>query len=307
MKIFVSWSGQLSKMIAKELKKWIPCIIQSASVFYSPEDIEKGQNWNSRITEELSNCNYGIICLTEENKNSPWINFEAGAIAKALDSRITALMIGINPSDIQGPLSSYQATKINKEEIFKLFVSINNCQENPIENGTLTFLFGAVWDKIEKNINKIIKEYEVPKKGVLKKSDNTEILEDILQIVREQNRIISNPSQILPADYLEVILGKTSSGSQNEVALMKYIKGIVGIICKLVNEDLEIEKTSTKNEIIARRMERLVDVINAMKKHYKIQDIELELELILLGNRLSEIREKRTEDSGRIKKITGTK
>lgn len=35
MKVFVSWSGELSKKIAEELKKWIPCIIQSATVFYS--------------------------------------------------------------------------------------------------------------------------------------------------------------------------------------------------------------------------------------------------------------------------------
>lgn len=39
MKVFVSWSGELSKKIAEELKKWIPCIIQSATVFYSSEDI----------------------------------------------------------------------------------------------------------------------------------------------------------------------------------------------------------------------------------------------------------------------------
>ena len=43
MKVFVSWSGELSKEIAEVLKKWIPCIIQSVEVFYSPEDIEKSR------------------------------------------------------------------------------------------------------------------------------------------------------------------------------------------------------------------------------------------------------------------------
>lgn len=41
MKIFVSWSGELSRQIAEVLKKWIPCIIQSVEVFFSPEDIKK--------------------------------------------------------------------------------------------------------------------------------------------------------------------------------------------------------------------------------------------------------------------------
>ena len=81
MKIFVSWSGTLSKKIAELIKKWLPCFIQAAEIFFSPEDIEKGENWDSKISKELSECKYGIICLTAENVTAPWINFEAGAIA----------------------------------------------------------------------------------------------------------------------------------------------------------------------------------------------------------------------------------
>ena len=120
MKVFVSWSGELSKEIAEVLKKWIPCIIQSVEVFYSPEDIEKGDNWDATISSELSECNYGIICLTPENTMAPWINFEAGAIAKSLDSKVSALMINIKPSDIKGPLSRYQATRFEKQDFFQL-------------------------------------------------------------------------------------------------------------------------------------------------------------------------------------------
>ena len=39
MKVFVSWSGELSCKIAELLKKWLPCIIQSVDVFFSPEDL----------------------------------------------------------------------------------------------------------------------------------------------------------------------------------------------------------------------------------------------------------------------------
>lgn len=53
MKVFVSWSGELSCQIAEVLKKWIPCIIQSVEVFFSPEDIEKGDNWDKTIYIKL--------------------------------------------------------------------------------------------------------------------------------------------------------------------------------------------------------------------------------------------------------------
>ncbi len=125
MKIFVSWSGDLSRKIAEILKKWIPCIIQSAEVFFSPEDIEKGDNWDRTISTQLSECKYGIICLTAENISAPWINFEAGAIAKTLDSKVAALMIDIKPSDIRGPLSRYQAAKFEKDDFYQLICSIN--------------------------------------------------------------------------------------------------------------------------------------------------------------------------------------
>ena len=78
MKVFISWSGELSKLVAKELSEWLPSIIQSVEVFYSPEDIQKGENWDLRLTKELEECKYGIVCLTKENVSAPWVHFEAG-------------------------------------------------------------------------------------------------------------------------------------------------------------------------------------------------------------------------------------
>lgn len=125
MRVFLSWSGDCSHVVAQELKKWIPCLID-VDVFFSAEDIEKGENWPSSIVKELSSCSYGIVCLTKDNKDKPWINFEAGAISKALDSHLSALLIDIVPSDIQGPMKLYQATKFEKDDFFALIKSINN-------------------------------------------------------------------------------------------------------------------------------------------------------------------------------------
>lgn len=215
MKIFVSWSGELSRQIAEVLKKWIPCIIQSVEVFFSPEDIEKGDNWDKTISTELSECNYGIICLTTDNTTAPWVNFEAGAIAKSLDSKVTALMINIKPSDIKGPLSRYQATKFEKDDFLQLITSINKALETPLDYNILQNTFNAMWTSLEKEANAIIEEYSEKgnakaNKGGNKDQNENEPIEEILQLLRKQSTLLSNPESILPLDYMEYIFRRFS-------------------------------------------------------------------------------------------------
>jgi len=82
MEIFISWSGDRSKVIAEALNGWIPKVIQRLAqhVWMSASDIDPGQRWNREVAEKLAGSTFGILCLTEENLNAPWILFEAGAI-----------------------------------------------------------------------------------------------------------------------------------------------------------------------------------------------------------------------------------
>ena len=78
MKVFICWGGKLSKEVASILHEYIHKIIQSLEVFVSQHDIDSGARWNFRLVEELSNTNFGILCLTPENLNNTWLLFEAG-------------------------------------------------------------------------------------------------------------------------------------------------------------------------------------------------------------------------------------
>lgn len=209
MKIFVSWSGDLSRKIAEVLKKWIPCIIQSVEVFFSPEDIEKGDNWDRTISTQLSECKYGIICLTAENTNAPWVNFEAGAIAKTLDSKVAALMIDIKPSDIRGPLSRYQATKFEKDDFYQLVLSINKTLEAPLDDKILENAFKAMWSALETEASQIMSQFAIKNnkqgKSIVSEQSENAPLEEILQLLRKQNSILSSPEALLPIEYMEHI------------------------------------------------------------------------------------------------------
>lgn len=211
MKVFISWSGEFSKEVASSLKQWLPRFIQSVEVFFSPDDIEKGEKWDTKLTTELNESKFGIVCLTNQNVNAPWIHFEAGALSKALDSRVSALMLNINPSDIKGPLSRFQATKYAKEDFFKLLQSINDNNDNPLQGEILKGTFEAMWDIMYAEITGIIEKYSKNDKNESDKnqekqvSQNSQAIEDILQLLREQSNILTNPQKLLPIDYLEYI------------------------------------------------------------------------------------------------------
>jgi hypothetical protein len=97
----------------------------------STEDIRAGSRWNQKISEELAHTHFGILCLTAENQNAPWVLFEAGALAKALETAfVCPYLIDLSPSDLgNSPLSQFQAKQANKEQTWELVLTINRALE----------------------------------------------------------------------------------------------------------------------------------------------------------------------------------
>jgi hypothetical protein len=84
MKIFLSWSGEKSRIVASALSQWLPSLVPTTKPWMS-EQIRAGDRWESELVKELKNTDCGVLCLTAENLQSPWLNFEAGALSKAVD------------------------------------------------------------------------------------------------------------------------------------------------------------------------------------------------------------------------------
>ena len=294
MKVFISWSGELSKAIAESIKKWLPCIIQAADVFFSPEDIEKGEQWDTKISKELLECHYGIVCLTEENVSAPWIHFEAGALAKTLDSSVATLMINISPTDIKGPLSRYQATKLNKEDFYQLIENINTQSDEPIKPEVLKTLFDNLWDKIENEFSDLISQYQKTSSSKKKAINNSEALEEILLLLRKQNSIISSPDQLLPIDYFVHLLELTNNDKNNAITkdllfdILDYLRYV--IIKTEDNEELINYVSEIEMDSFIKIISRYIDRRNR-RLFFQYKDINERF--YLLNKKL----EKRTNDS----------
>lgn len=125
-KVFISWGGDLSKRLAEEVKNWLPSVLQFVRPYFTPDDIEKGARWESHIAQELATSNVGLICLTKDNINRPWILFEAGALSKNFGkSNVCTILFNVDSSQITGPLTSFQATRFDKTDFKKLIKTIN--------------------------------------------------------------------------------------------------------------------------------------------------------------------------------------
>jgi len=102
MRVFISWSGERSKKVAELLDTWLRCVIQAVEPWMSSKDIDRGSLWFSEISDQLSSVSLGIVCLTQDNKEKPWILFEAGALAKGLTStRVCTLLIDVSTQDVK--------------------------------------------------------------------------------------------------------------------------------------------------------------------------------------------------------------
>jgi hypothetical protein len=156
VRLFISWSGDASRAMAELVNDWIPQVIQEVEPWFS-KNIDKGQRWAMEIGTALSGTHQGIICVTPDNREAPWLNFEAGAVAKALDeSRVRPVLLGLQPSELTGPLAQFQTTiACDRSDMFKLVESINACCLKPLENRRLERAFDRNWHEVDVRIKEI--------------------------------------------------------------------------------------------------------------------------------------------------------
>jgi hypothetical protein len=149
LKIFISWSGERSKQVAIALAGWIQLVIQETDTWLSSDDLPKGARWMQELTKELATSDAGIVCLTPENCDEPWIHFEAGAISKMLTSRLWTYLFKIEPGAVTAPLSQFQATRAEKDDTLRLVRGINGASTKHLSEAQLLKTFNLNWPDLE--------------------------------------------------------------------------------------------------------------------------------------------------------------
>ena len=171
MRIFLSWSGDRSKYLAKCFKEWLPNVLQYVEPYMSEKDIKLGERWGKSIEENLRSNDFGLVFITPENIDAPWINFEAGALSKSLQSRLVPILYDTQVTILNnGPLKQFQSSKeVSKESIKQLVLDINEFAEETehLKEERLESAFEKWWSDLDEQLKAIPEisqnsEQEVP-------------------------------------------------------------------------------------------------------------------------------------------------
>ena len=135
----------------------------------------------NEVANELDKTSFGIICITREKYKLCMILFEAGALAKSMQNgRVVPLLLDIEFKDISGPLSQFQAKKVDSAGLKDVIDSINACSEQKLPEGRLTTQFNALWPALQ------TKTAEIRLLPILPKTHRpqAEVLEELVSSVR---------------------------------------------------------------------------------------------------------------------------
>jgi hypothetical protein len=160
LNIFISWSGNLAKGITRVLHQWLPTMFDRVNPWFSDIDIDAGSRGLVAIQERLDVSSFGIIVVTPENFNKPWLVFESGALSRRLEgdlTKVVPVLVGFDDiSQLAGsPLFQFQGVRLNEDGAKSLCLSIARTVE--VSETTILTRFARSWPDLELEADAAIK------------------------------------------------------------------------------------------------------------------------------------------------------
>jgi hypothetical protein len=152
MRIFLSWSGVRSRIVAEALKDWLRDLFYpEIQPWLSSLDITAGARWEQELATALAESNLGILCITEESLRSPWLLFEAGALGKSLTTAaLVPYLIELSPGVLPPPLQQFQTVEATRDGTLRLSQAVNGqLQETRRDRRDLERHFDQWWPRLE--------------------------------------------------------------------------------------------------------------------------------------------------------------
>jgi hypothetical protein len=156
MTLFLSWSGTVSRQIAEALYEWLPTVLPTAEPWMSSADILPGSLWYEQLSGRLDQVDFGVLCVTTENRAAPWLIFEAGLLVKVLaKGRLIPYLFDCDPRDLAGPLTAFQAVRADRAGTRALVKSIAEAKGlSPEQRLSVEDRFYDLWPNFEARLSR---------------------------------------------------------------------------------------------------------------------------------------------------------
>ncbi|MFL4480535.1 hypothetical protein ACIPUB_19955 [Paeniglutamicibacter sp. ORCA_105] len=154
MKVFVSWSKN-SRDVGKAMAAAVTEIFDPVVDTFISQEIKAGARALNEIDDELSDTDFGIICLTRANQAEQWINYEAGALSREVDGKRLRLGVFLvdfdDTKEVNSPMNIFQCKMATLEGMSDLMTSLNDL-EPKLNEATLKKRISYAWPDLEKAV-----------------------------------------------------------------------------------------------------------------------------------------------------------
>lgn len=206
MDVFISWSGSVTRSIAGAFSEFLQLVIQRSNPWYS-DKTPAGAEWWRTISERLGKSAIGVMFVTQENKDSNWLLFEAGAIAKGVpENRVCVILVDLKNEDIKPPLSLFQTNPLDKDGVFRVLQTINEAlPEHKFTDELLRRAMEAHWVSFNSKVQQILADQPT---AFTQPRPDRDLIVEILETVRGLDHQVRASTAVgLPLNQLLSISG----------------------------------------------------------------------------------------------------
>lgn len=193
MRVFLSWSGDMSKGVATRLKDWLPYVVPAVRPWMSSHDIQAGALWEHELAKSLANTDIAILVMTRHNQGAPWLLYEAGVLsAHAALKRVVPYRVDLPLSELAAPITRFQSVDANEDGTKRLVDSLNLALPPRERVGPERFAtyFSMFWPRLQAALTAA---QGVAARAGVRRRPAEDYLEEILELLRSTRSAAAPP------------------------------------------------------------------------------------------------------------------
>jgi hypothetical protein len=218
-RVFISWSGSTSKRVALVFRKYIAEAFDSVEPFVSDRDVGAGARSMEVIHEELKDSAAGLIIVTLDNQERPWLNYEAGALGREVrDAKhrvIPVLVDSERLGDLQPPLGLFQGVKVDQEGMLKIFEAL--CDVVGLPRPRAEAKLETYYERLKADVNEA-KVYAVRQVGTRPRTPRPTLEDKVDQVLVTVRNLAGQAGEAVPGqghspDFVAQLLARWAKKS----------------------------------------------------------------------------------------------